>query len=137
MCYQIDEINVIAKEFLKKLNGFRVFAFNGELGAGKTTLISSICKELGVMETVTSPTFSIIQEYSAVDRNNLFHIDLYRIKSREEAIDAGIEDCLNSNKICFVEWPEKALEIFPENTIFTDIKILSEDKRKLLINFPV
>jgi tRNA threonylcarbamoyladenosine biosynthesis protein TsaE len=137
MCYQIDEINVIASQFLKQLDGFKIFAFRGELGAGKTTFISSLCKELGVSETVTSPTFSIVQEYLTADGKIIFHMDFYRINSKEEAIDAGIEDCLNSNNICFVEWPERAPEIFPKNTIFTNIEILLEDKRKLLINFPV
>jgi len=137
MCYQLDEINIIAKEFLHQLKGYKVFAFSGELGAGKTTLISNLCKELGVVESVTSPTFSIIQEYSRADGNIIYHMDLYRIRSKEEAIDAGIEDCLNSDQICFVEWPEKVAGIFPDKTIFTDIEILSDVKRKLLINFPV
>lgn len=137
MCYRIDEIGITAREFLKQLQDYKVFAFSGELGAGKTTFISSLCKVLRVQETVSSPTFSIIQEYSTEDGDSIYHMDLYRIKSNEEAIDAGIEDCLESHKICFVEWPEKAPEIFPENTIFTDIQIVSENERKLLINFPL
>lgn len=136
-CYRINEIGITAREFLKQLQDYKVFAFSGELGAGKTTFISSLCKVLRVQETVSSPTFSIIQEYSTEDGDSIYHMDLYRIKSNEEAIDAGIEDCLESHKICFVEWPEKAPEIFPENTIFTDIQIVSENERKLLINFPL
>lgn len=135
--YQFDEIDQIAEEFLNQTKGFTIFAFSGELGAGKTTLISRICKQLGVAETVTSPTFSIIQEYATLGGNAIFHMDLYRIRTREEAVDAGIEDCLSGNQICLVEWPEKVPEIFPEKTIFTDIEILSKDQRKLVIHFPV
>ncbi|MEO8854879.1 MAG: tRNA (adenosine(37)-N6)-threonylcarbamoyltransferase complex ATPase subunit type 1 TsaE [Ginsengibacter sp.] len=135
--YHFDEIDQIAAEFLKQTKGFTIFAFSGELGAGKTTLISRICKQLGVAETVTSPTFSIIQEYATLGGNAIFHMDLYRIRTREEAVDAGIEDCLSGNQICLVEWPEKVPEIFPEKTIFTDIEILSKDQRKLVIHFPV
>jgi len=137
MSYHLDEIDQIAIDFLKQANGFTIFAFSGELGAGKTTLISSICKQLGVAETVTSPTFSIIQEYATLTGNVIFHMDLYRIRTREEAVDAGIEDCLSGNQICLVEWPEIVPEIFPEKTIFTNIKILSKDQRKLVIHFPV
>ena len=135
--YHFDEIDQIAAEFLKQTKGFTIFAFSGELGAGKTTLISRICKQLGVAEIVTSPTFSIIQEYATLGGNAIFHMDLYRIRTREEAVDAGIEDCLSGNQICLVEWPEKVPEIFPEKTIFTDIEILSKDQRKLVIHFPV
>ncbi len=91
---------------------------------------------LGVTETVTSPTYSIIQEYKNSDNTTIFHIDLYRIKSKEEAMDAGVEDCLLSDDICMVEWPEKAPGIFPGDTIYSDIEILSESKRKLIIKLP-
>lgn len=137
MSYHLDEIDQIAVDFLKQASGYKIFAFSGELGAGKTTLISSICKQLGVTETITSPTFSIIQEYATHTGNIIFHLDLYRIRTREEAVDAGIEDCLSGNQICLVEWPEKVPEIFPEKTIFTNIEILSNDQRKLVIHFPV
>lgn len=137
MSYHLDEIDQIAVDFLKQASGYKIFAFSGELGAGKTTLISSICKQLGVTETITSPTFSIIQEYATHTGNIIFHLDLYRIRTREEAVDAGIEDCLSGNQICLVEWPEKVPAIFPEKTIFTNIEILSNDQRKLVIHFPV
>jgi tRNA threonylcarbamoyladenosine biosynthesis protein TsaE len=89
-----------------------------------------------VTETVTSPTYSIIQEYKTSRNETIFHIDLYRIKSKTEAMDAGVEDCLASNEICMVEWPERAPEIFPSQTIYTGIEILSETKRKLIIKLP-
>jgi tRNA threonylcarbamoyladenosine biosynthesis protein TsaE len=135
--FDFNEIEKTAKEFLKATSGYRVFAFSGDLGAGKTSFITALCKALHVSETVTSPTYSIIQEYATIDNKTIFHIDLYRIKSKEEAMDAGVEDCLLSNEICMVEWPEKAPDIFPGNTIYSDIEILSDTKRKMIIKFPV
>lgn len=134
--FDFVEIERTAKKFLKATGGYRVFAFCGDLGAGKTSFITSLCNVLGVTETVTSPTYSIIQEYKAADNKPIFHMDLYRLNSKEEAIDAGVEDCLLSNDICMVEWPEKAPGIFPEDTIYSDIEILSESKRKLTIKLP-
>ncbi|MEO8820048.1 MAG: tRNA (adenosine(37)-N6)-threonylcarbamoyltransferase complex ATPase subunit type 1 TsaE [Ginsengibacter sp.] len=137
MDFNFDEIDLAAKKFSEATSGYKVFAFSGELGAGKTTFITAICKELKVSETVTSPTYSIIQEYKTNDNKTIFHIDLYRIKSNQEALEAGIEDCLLSNEICMVEWPEKAPDIFPVNTIYSEIEILSSDKRKMIIKLPV
>lgn len=134
--FELKSIEQTASEFLKSLNRFKVFAFSGELGAGKTTFISALCKELKVAETVTSPTYSIIQEYKTVEGKIIYHIDLYRIKSSYEAMEAGIEDCLNSNEMCFVEWPEKATDIFPDNTVFSNFEIISDTDRKLIIQLP-
>lgn len=134
--FELNKIEEAAKEFLQITKDYEIFAFSGELGAGKTTFINALCKDIGVVETVTSPTYSIIQEYATIKNKIVYHIDLYRIKSEREAMDAGIEDCLNSNEICMVEWPEKAPSIFPEETIFTDIEILSANKRKLVIQLP-
>lgn len=134
--FEFANIRSTAKKFLEIANNYKVFAFSGELGAGKTTFINALCKELGVEETVTSPTYSIIQEYNINDDKIIYHIDLYRIKNKEEAIDAGIEDCIHSNEICMVEWPEKAPTIFSEETIYTSFEILSEHKRKLVVKLP-
>ena len=135
--FDFNEIEKTAKKFLDAISGYKVFAFSGDLGAGKTSFISAVCKELDVSETVTSPTYSIIQEYKTSDNKTIFHIDLYRIKSKQEAMNAGVEDCLLSNDICMVEWPEKAPEIFPDNTVYSEMEILSETKRKLIIKLPV
>jgi tRNA threonylcarbamoyladenosine biosynthesis protein TsaE len=134
--FELDDIQNTAKKFLQITNGFIVFAFQGELGAGKTTFISSLCKEMEIDETVTSPTFSIIQEYVGRDEKIVYHIDLYRIKSSEEAMNAGIEDCINSGEICMIEWPEKAPEILPADTVFSTFEIVSANKRKLVIQLP-
>ena len=135
--FDLSEIEITAKKFLKAAAGHNVFAFRGDLGAGKTTFITALCKILGVTETVTSPTYSIIQEYQTNDHKAVFHIDLYRIRSREEAMDAGVEDCLSGNDICMVEWPERAPDLFNDSTIYSDLEILSGTQRKLIIRFPV
>lgn len=136
ICFDFNEIEKTAKKFLNLTSGYKVLAFSGDLGAGKTSFISAVCRVLWVQDTVTSPTYSIIQEYKTSDNKTIFHIDLYRIKNKHEAMDAGVEDCLLSNDICMVEWPEKAPEIFPDKTIYTEIKILSDTKRKLIIKLP-
>lgn len=133
--YDLDNIENAGKEFLEVTKNHNVFAFSGDLGAGKTTFISTLCKILDVTETISSPTYSIIQEYATSHSEVIFHIDLYRIKSEREAMDAGIEDCINSNEICLVEWPERVPGIFAENTVFTSIETLSENKRKLKVSF--
>ena len=134
--FDFTEIEKTAKKFLEATGHNKVYAFSGDLGAGKTSFITVLCKVLGVAETVTSPTYSIIQEYKTKENATIFHIDLYRIKSQNEAMDAGVEDCLLSNDICMVEWPEKAPEIFPKNTIYSNLTILSDTKRKLNIKLP-
>lgn len=132
--YDQDNIANAVKEFLQMAKDHKVFAFSGDLGAGKTTFIIALCKYFGVKGTVTSPTYSIIQEYSTHKNEIIYHIDLYRIKNEREAMDAGIEDCINSDEICMVEWPEKVPGIFPENTVFTNFEILSPNKRKLVVS---
>lgn len=134
--FALENIEVTANRFFQICGSYKVFAFSGDLGAGKTTFINSLCKALWVEESVTSPTYSIIQEYLSKNNNIVYHIDLYRIKSRMEAMEAGIEDCLNSKEICMVEWPERAPDIFPDDTVFTGIEILSANERKLIITLP-
>ena len=134
--FELADIETIAKTFLKIGKDYKVFAFSGDLGAGKTTFINALCKELGVNEAVTSPTYSIIQEYTTNADKIIYHIDLYRVKNKEEAIEAGIEDCIYSDEICMVEWPEKAPSIFPEETVYTTFEILSERIRKLVVQLP-
>lgn len=112
-----------------------MFSFSGELGAGKTTFISAVCKELGVEDVVSSPTFSIVQQYNSL-HGDIFHIDLYRIRNEEEAVSAGIEDSIDSGNICFIEWPERAQGILPIDTVRVKIEIESIDCRRLRISIP-
>lgn len=135
--YELDEIESAAKQFLNLAKDFRISAFSGDLGAGKTTFISRLCQLMGVVETVSSPTYSIIQEYRTKDTNEIiYHIDLYRINDEEEARNAGIEDSLLSGEICWVEWPEKVPSIFPEKTVYAHLKTISSNKRKLIVELP-
>lgn len=102
----IDQVDKLAEFILKNSNGKKVFAFYGEMGAGKTTIIKAICKKLGVISNVTSPTFSIVNEYLSNLDEVLYHFDFYRIKNIHEAFDLGYETYFFSGNYCFIEWPE-------------------------------
>src|SRR6478672_10221156 len=115
MLVKLERINQAAIEFLQLAENARVFAVSGQMGAGKTTFISAVCRALGATGSLSSPTFSIINEYGS--RNGpIFHIDLYRLRSEDEARHAGVEDALYSGSYCFVEWPDKAPALFPGET---------------------
>lgn len=132
--FKLGEIDKSAKIFLEKIKGYKIIALHGEMGAGKTTFIHALCSELGVKDNIGSPTFSIINQYQTNAGENIYHIDLYRLKDEEEAIQTGVEDCLYSGSYCFVEWPDRAPGIFPEGTLHVSIIALNNDTRKLTIN---
>ncbi|MDO5664394.1 MAG: tRNA (adenosine(37)-N6)-threonylcarbamoyltransferase complex ATPase subunit type 1 TsaE [Bacteroidia bacterium] len=113
----IFEINNVAKQFITQIGSKNVFAFYGAMGAGKTTFIKAICEELGVQETITSPTFAIINEYKDAEGNSIYHFDFYRINKLEEAFDFGYEDYFYSGNLCFIEWPELVEPLLPDNTV--------------------
>lgn len=127
---RINNMRDIAASFWKEFADEKIFAFEGEMGSGKTTFIHSLCDEKKVSSPIGSPTFSIINEYS-YPGGRLFHIDLYRLKDEDEAIRAGVEDCLYSGEICLVEWPQRAIGIFPPETVFISISILDPETRKI------
>ena len=129
----ISEINNTAKDLLEKTKGRKIYCFTGDLGAGKTSLIQAICKQLGVDEEMSSPTYSIVNEYKSTNGQIIYHMDLYRLKSTEEAIDAGIEDYFYDNKYCFIEWPEIVKNILPAEIVEIEIKKIAENQRKLSI----
>ena len=131
-----ENILQVAATFWKLAGDASVVAFHGEMGAGKTTFIHALCDSKGIKDAVTSPTFSIINEYDYEEngkQKKIFHLDLYRLKDEEEAIQAGVEDCLYTDAVCFVEWPEKAPGIFPDTTIHLYIDSIDEQTRKLRI----
>lgn len=132
LTFTLDTIHSAAEQFLQQVKGKKVFAFNGQMGAGKTTFIHALCYVLQVTSSVSSPTFSIINQYS-YPGGTLYHLDLYRLKDSEEAIQAGVEDCLYSGNICFVEWPERALQLFPEDTAWVSINATGEQTRCIII----
>ncbi|MEO5945325.1 MAG: tRNA (adenosine(37)-N6)-threonylcarbamoyltransferase complex ATPase subunit type 1 TsaE [Chitinophagaceae bacterium] len=136
LIYSLNEINKAASEFWEKTKSGKVFAFHGEMGSGKTTFIHALCEIKGVMDVISSPTFPIINEYNYDCEGTirlLFHMDLYRLKDEEEAIRAGVEDCFFSGFICLVEWPEKALGVFPDNTIHVYLELVDEQTRSIKI----
>ena len=123
-----SELPILAKEILKFAKETKVFLFNGNLGTGKTTFIKQLCKELGVKGQTSSPTYSIVNEY-LVENAKIYHIDLYRLNSVEEAFEVGLEDYLYSDNYCFIEWPEVANELFPNDFISISIEKTSETER--------
>lgn len=132
LIYTLNEIQSAAKQFLQAVIHKRVFAFHGEMGVGKTTFIHAFCNELQVKDVVSSPTFSIINEYESVG-GKIYHIDLYRLTDQEDAIQAGVEDFLYSGERCLVEWPEKAAGLLPEDTVHVYLYAINGLTRRILI----
>lgn len=112
----IDNIRQAAREFVNNIGDSNVIAFYGKMGAGKTTFIKAICEELGVEDVITSPTFAIVNEYTA-DNGPIYHFDFYRIKKLEEVYDMGYEDYFFSGALCLMEWPELIEDILPDDTL--------------------
>ena len=130
LSYDIDDLNKIAESLLEKFPDKRIFAFYGEMGAGKTTFIKSICENLGVIDTVSSPTFAIINVYKTAESEDIYHFDLYRLNTIEEFYDIGYEDYFFSDSYCFIEWPEKVERLLPEDIVRVYIEVdESNDKR--------
>lgn len=136
LIFSLDEISIAAKKFISLTDAYKIFAFHGNLGAGKTTFIKNICLELGVKGNISSPTFSIINEYISQKRNVIYHIDLYRIINVQEAVQAGVEDCFYSGNLCFIEWPEKVYSILPLDVVQVFIETIDINKRRLILKLP-
>ncbi len=124
----LSDIPAVVKKLLADYSEARVFAFYGELGAGKTTLIKEFCRFLKVKDTVSSPTFAIINEYNSENGENIYHADLYRLKNEKEVIDTGLGEYVNSGNYCFIEWPALAENLLPENTVKLYIQIEGEKR---------
>ena len=131
--FSLEDIGTVAKQFIRYTQGHKLFAFHGNLGAGKTTFIQALCREMGVNGTVSSPTFSIINEYKAGDEI-IYHIDLYRVKDAEEAMHAGVEECLYSGDVCFVEWPERIS--MPAFTVSVFLETVTGSERRMVCKLP-
>ncbi len=128
----LEELDKVAEAVIDSLDGRTVVAFDAPMGAGKTTLISRIAALLGAKDSVTSPTFAIVNQYEGSDRT-IYHFDMYRIDRIEEALDFGSEEYLSSGELCLVEWPEKIEPLLPEDTMVVKIEILSEISRRFVI----
>ncbi len=117
----LEDLSAAAKKFVELTKDSTVFAFYGTMGVGKTTFIKEVCKQLGVNDEVTSPTFAIINEYAGSDSKLIYHFDLYRLDSTEEALNIGVEDYLYSSNICLIEWPEIIENLLPNNVLEVSI----------------
>jgi len=125
----LDELPQAAATIIGDIKNLNVFAFYGTMGAGKTTLIKAICKELGVDEVVTSPTFALVNEYTDRNNNPIYHFDFYRIKKIDEVYDIGYEEYFYSDNYCFIEWPELVSELLPDSYVYILIEENNEGKR--------
>jgi tRNA threonylcarbamoyladenosine biosynthesis protein TsaE len=129
--YNISEIDSIAKEVWQEGRHCKTWILDAPMGAGKTTLVHAICGVLQVNEAVSSPTFALINEYASPIAGTIFHMDWYRLKDEQEAIQAGMEDAILSDNFCFIEWPEKAAEILPGNLFRINIELVDEHTRRI------
>lgn len=125
---------VAARRILEYTSGKKLLAFYGSMGAGKTTIIKAVCKILGAEDIVTSPTFTLVNEYRTTTGEVLYHIDFYRINKKEEALDLGIEEYFNSGSYCLMEWPELIGEILPPETVIIKITVDEKEHRVLEIS---
>ena len=132
----LEDYGRVAQSFLKAVGDIPVIAFSGELGAGKTTFIQWLCKELGVTAEVNSPTFSLVNEYFTPEGSSIYHFDLYRIEDPGEMYDMGYEEYFYSGDRCFIEWPEKASELIPEDALLVKINVLNDRSRELVYDLP-
>lgn len=128
------ELSRVAQVVLDKAPGGGVVAFFGEMGAGKTTLIREICSRLGVKDTVTSPTFALVNHYFSAEAGDIFHFDFYRIEKLEEAYDLGYDEYFDSGALCLVEWPEKIEPLLPDDAVTVRIEVTGPSSRLVTIS---
>ena len=134
----LDALPQAARKFVELMDDFTVFAFYGQMGAGKTTFINALSRQLGVEEDMAnSPSFSIINEYrSDTTAELIYHFDLYRLESLDEAMDIGVEDYFDSGALCLLEWPERIEEMLPDDTVKVEIRVNDDDSRTIHVVTP-
>lgn len=130
--FSLNEIDSVANRILEQ-NPEKVILFDAEMGTGKTTLIKALCKALKVEDTISSPTFSLVNEYETINGEPVYHFDFYRLKSEKEALDFGVEDYLYSGNFCFVEWSEKIPNLIPDKHSVIRIRVLENENRELIV----
>ncbi|WP_299216818.1 tRNA (adenosine(37)-N6)-threonylcarbamoyltransferase complex ATPase subunit type 1 TsaE [uncultured Aquimarina sp.] len=127
--YTLDELSQTAQHLITNAK-YKTLLFNAAMGVGKTTLIKEICKQLGVSDTISSPTYSLVNEYKG-EHNTIYHFDFYRIQNEEEAYDIGFEEYLDTDAWIFIEWPDRISNLLPENYVKVKIDLLDDGKRVL------
>lgn len=132
----LENIRDVAVELWQLLQQHKVWAFDAAMGAGKTTFIHALCDVLEVTDAVGSPTFSIINQYQTKSGEIIYHLDLYRIKDEEEAMQAGVEEVLYSGELCLVEWPEKIPGLIPDDAVHLKIETINTATRRITIQYP-
>ena len=130
----LDTIQETAQRFIEQIGNRKIFAINGNMGAGKTTFIKAICETMGVTQTVNSPTFSIVNEYQTANGQIIFHFDCYRIEKIQEAIEIGVEEYLYSGNLCFIEWAENIVSLLPDDLVNVEIQEQEDGTRIVRIN---
>lgn len=128
--YRESDLTKLAEEVLKTYSGYKVFTFEGDLGAGKTSFIKVLCKQLNIQDDVSSPTFSLVNEYERQNGDAIFHMDLYRLEEEHELLNVGFEDYLYSGSYCFIEWPAIASSYY-EDHVHVKIEIIANEGRFL------
>lgn len=131
--FNLYEIQNIANQIIAN-SKHKIILFNGPMGAGKTTFIKALVQNLGVTDVANSPTFSIVNEYETKNKETVYHFDLYRLKDEEEAYDFGIDEYLNSDNWCFIEWPEKTPNLIPDEHHTITFELIDEKTRKVIFN---
>ena len=132
MIYTLAQMDDVAQSLIKKFGTQSVWAFHAPMGAGKTTLITALCKILGVQDRVNSPTFAIMNEYQGLGKV-IYHMDWYRLENDGEARRAGVEMAIEDSDFCFIEWPEKAINLIPSDALHIEIEILGPEHRRIFI----
>ena len=128
--YHLDQVPDVAKMILESVKN-KTLLFYGEMGTGKTTLIKELIKQLGITDVVSSPTFSLVNEYQSKNGESIYHFDFYRIEDEEEAYDIGIEEYFSSNSWCFIEWPGKVENLLPLDSVAIHLSINMDDTRNI------
>ncbi len=127
--YTLDDLHAVALRLLAEGRNQSVWLFEGEMGAGKTTLIKTLCRALGVISVVQSPTFSLVNEYTTHEGHSVYHFDCYRLRNEAEALDIGLEEYLDSGDYCFIEWPERITSLWPAAYYRVQISAGSDGQR--------
>lgn len=133
VCQHLGELPQIAEQIIEAAGDIKVWLFEGDMGAGKTTLIKALCKAFGVKDTVTSPTFSLVNEYKNHDGSTFYHFDFYRIKNETEAMDIGAEEYFYSGNVCFIEWSSKIPNLIPDTHLSIYIEVNPDHSRRIAI----